>query len=69
MKTVGMIGLGIMGSAMALNLMKAGYRVIGYDVIAARRGDHVRAGGAELARRRPCCAAAASLPPDPSGRC
>ena len=40
-----MIGLGIMGSAMSGNLLKAGYRVIGYDVIAARRRDHVRAGG------------------------
>ena len=45
MKSVGMIGLGIMGSAMAGNLMRAGYPVIGYDVIAARRRDHVRAGG------------------------
>ena len=40
-----MIGLGIMGSAMAANLMQAGYTVIGYDVIAARRRDHLRAGG------------------------
>jgi 3-hydroxyisobutyrate dehydrogenase-like beta-hydroxyacid dehydrogenase len=42
---VGMIGLGIMGSAMAANLMRAGYRVIGYDVLAKRRRDHGRAGG------------------------
>jgi 3-hydroxyisobutyrate dehydrogenase-like beta-hydroxyacid dehydrogenase len=40
-----MIGLGIMGSAMAVNLMKAGYPVVGYDVVSARRRDHVRAGG------------------------
>lgn len=45
MKSVGMIGLGIMGSAMAGNLMRAGYPVVGYDVIAARRRAHVRAGG------------------------
>ena len=45
LKPVGMIGLGIMGSAMAANLMKAGYPVIGYDVIAARRRDHLRSGG------------------------
>jgi len=45
MRTVGMIGLGIMGSAMAANLMKARYRVIGYDVLAARRRAHARAGG------------------------
>jgi putative dehydrogenase len=42
---VGLIGLGIMGSAMAANLMRAGYRVIGYDVLARRRRDHRRAGG------------------------
>jgi len=43
--TVGLIGLGIMGSAMAANLMKAGYRVVGYDVLAPRRRAHARAGG------------------------
>ena len=46
MKTlVGVIGLGIMGSAMAGNLLRAGFRVIGYDVLAARRREHGRAGG------------------------
>src|SRR6202163_2046739 len=44
-QTVGMIGLGIMGSAMAVNLMQAGYRVVGYDVLPMRRRDHRRAGG------------------------
>jgi 3-hydroxyisobutyrate dehydrogenase-like beta-hydroxyacid dehydrogenase len=44
-RTVGMIGLGIMGSAMAVNLMRAGYRVVGYDVLPLRRRDHRRAGG------------------------
>jgi len=29
---VGMIGLGIMGSAMAANLLKSGFEVVGYDV-------------------------------------
>ena len=43
--SVGVIGLGIMGSAMAANLMRAGYRVIGYDVLAKRRREHERAGG------------------------
>jgi len=37
MKSVGMLGLGIMGSAMAANLMKAGFRVVGYDPVAACR--------------------------------
>lgn len=45
MATVGMIGLGIMGSAMAANLVKAGHRVVGYDVLASRRRAHARAGG------------------------
>jgi 3-hydroxyisobutyrate dehydrogenase-like beta-hydroxyacid dehydrogenase len=42
---VGVIGLGIMGSAMAANLMRAGHPVIGYDVLATRRRAHRRAGG------------------------
>jgi putative dehydrogenase len=44
-RSVGMIGLGIMGSAMAASLMRAGYRVIGYDVLPSRRRDHRRTGG------------------------
>ena len=40
-----MIGLGIMGSAMAANLMRDGYAVVGSDVVAARRRAHERAGG------------------------
>ena len=31
-KTVGMIGLGIMGSAMTKNLIAAGFSVVGYDI-------------------------------------
>jgi putative dehydrogenase len=42
---VGMIGLGIMGSAMSANLVKAGFAVTGYDPVAARRSALVRAGG------------------------
>lgn len=44
-QTVGMIGLGIMGSAMSFNLGRAGFRVIGYDVAPRRRTEHARAGG------------------------
>ena len=44
-RSVGMIGLGIMGSAMAANLSRAKYRVIGYDVLEARRRALRRAGG------------------------
>ena len=56
-QTVGMIGLGIMGSAMSFNLGRAGIRVAGYDVAPKRRAEHSRAGGiatrsaGEVARR------------------
>src|SRR5580692_209500 len=42
---VGMIGLGIMGSAMSANLMQAGFKVLGYDVAPRRRAEHRKAGG------------------------
>jgi L-threonate 2-dehydrogenase len=47
--TVGVIGLGIMGGAFARNLAAAGWRVIGYDISAARRRDASRA-GVEIAK-------------------
>ena len=34
-KKVGFVGLGIMGKPMARNLMKAGYEVTVFDVVAA----------------------------------
>ncbi len=43
--TVGMIGLGIMGSAMAANLMKSGFEVIGTDILAHCREELTEAGG------------------------
>ena len=36
-KAVGIVGLGIMGSAIARNLVDRGWRVIGFDIDAARR--------------------------------
>ena len=42
--TVGVIGLGIMGGAFAKNLARAGWRVVGYDLSAARRREAQRAG-------------------------
>ena len=42
--TVGVVGLGIMGGAFARNLAAAGWRVIGYDLSAARRKELARAG-------------------------
>src|SRR5579864_2076427 len=44
-QTVGMIGLGIMGSAMSFNLLRAGFPVLGYDVAAKQRAAHKKAGG------------------------
>jgi 3-hydroxyisobutyrate dehydrogenase-like beta-hydroxyacid dehydrogenase len=43
--TVGMIGLGIMGSAMSRNLIKAGFTVIGYDVLPKAVDAFVALGG------------------------
>jgi 3-hydroxyisobutyrate dehydrogenase-like beta-hydroxyacid dehydrogenase len=52
MKAVGVIGLGIMGSAMSANLVKAGFEVCGYDVAPAPRS------ALKKARGRPCGSAA-----------
>ena len=41
---VGVVGLGIMGGAFAQHLRAAGWRVIGYDIAAARRRALARAG-------------------------
>jgi putative dehydrogenase len=43
-KTVGMIGLGIMGSAISRNLVERGWRVVGFDIDAAKRAELARAG-------------------------
>jgi L-threonate 2-dehydrogenase len=56
---VGVVGLGIMGGAFAENLLTAGWRVIGYDIAAARRGALARKGveiaadAGEVARNAP----------------
>jgi 3-hydroxyisobutyrate dehydrogenase-like beta-hydroxyacid dehydrogenase len=56
---VGIVGLGIMGGAFAQNLLAAGWRVIGYDVAAARRRALARAGvdiasdAGDVARKAP----------------
>src|SRR6266704_2520355 len=56
-QTVGMVGLGIMGAAMSFNLTRAGFRVVGFDVVPRRRAEHLRSGGVaarsprEIARR------------------
>jgi L-threonate 2-dehydrogenase len=47
-KNVGMIGLGIMGGAMARNMTGAGFKVIGYDIDAHAR-ETARHAGVEIA--------------------
>jgi L-threonate 2-dehydrogenase len=44
-RTVGQIGLGIMGGAFARHLRKAGFEVVGFDVDRARRADLAHLGG------------------------
>ncbi|MEQ4299875.1 2-hydroxy-3-oxopropionate reductase [Plantactinospora sp. B6F1] len=57
MTSIGFIGLGIMGGPMAVNLIKAGHDVVGYDVSPARNaaldqaGGKVAAGIGELVRQ------------------
>jgi putative dehydrogenase len=58
--TVGVIGLGIMGGAFARNLTKAGWRVVGYDISAARRREAQRA-GVTIAESAPAVAARAPV--------
>ncbi len=48
-EAVGVIGLGIMGSAMSANLVKAGFDVCGYDPVAAARKRLRAAGGTDCA--------------------
>ena len=65
-KAVGMIGLGIMGSAMSSNLIRTGFNVLGYDVLPRRRQEHRKVGGnvarncREVARK--CDIVVTSLP-------
>ena len=44
-RSVGVIGLGIMGSAISANLVRAGFETFGYDVLPARRKVLERSGG------------------------
>src|SRR5688500_13607371 len=44
-RAAGVIGLGIMGSAMSANLVKAGFQVFGYDPGAQARSRLKKAGG------------------------
>jgi 3-hydroxyisobutyrate dehydrogenase len=44
-KLVGIVGIGIMGGAMARNLLKDGFRVVGFDLSPAAMAAFVQAGG------------------------
>src|SRR6266404_3716082 len=58
-EAVGLIGLGIMGSAIARNLLAAGYRVVGFDVDAARC-EEMAGAGVEIAASAGAVATSAS---------
>jgi L-threonate 2-dehydrogenase len=65
-RAVGMVGLGIMGSAMSANLIRAGFKVLGYDVAPKRRAE-LRTAGGRIARNcrevgRKCDIIVTSLP-------
>lgn len=45
MKTVGVVGLGNMGSGLAKNLLKAGFAVRGWDIVPEKVAAHAEAGG------------------------
>ena len=57
--TIGLIGIGLMGTALAQRLIDAGYRVVGFDIDPARREAFARMGGepvdsiSEVASRAP----------------
>ncbi len=58
MTTIAFIGLGTMGGPMATNLVKAGYRVQGHDVDAARLRAHQAIGGIACCTIAQACEAA-----------
>lgn len=60
-ETVGIIGIGIMGSAMARNLRAAGFAVVGHDPSAAARARLEEMGGRSLASARAVAEAAAIM--------
>jgi putative dehydrogenase len=60
-ETVGVIGLGIMGSAMAANLVQAGFRVVGFDVLPEATRRLKRAGGEPAKDARGVADAAATI--------
>jgi UDP-N-acetyl-D-mannosaminuronate dehydrogenase len=66
--SIGFIGLGNMGAHMARNLLKAGHKVVVYDLNAAAI-DSLKQSGAEVCSPFLTLAATASLIPDHSTHC
>jgi len=58
---VGVVGLGIMGSAMAANLVRSGFRVAGYDPVPEASRQLKKAGGEPLKETRDVADAAATI--------
>src|SRR5437016_6391192 len=59
-KTVGVIGLGIMGGSFSRNLVAAGWRVTGFDIAAGKRKELSKA-GVEIMRDAKAVATAAPI--------
>jgi 3-hydroxyisobutyrate dehydrogenase-like beta-hydroxyacid dehydrogenase len=60
-ETIGVLGLGIMGSAMAANLVRGGFRVVGYDPVPETMRQLKRSGGEPLKDARSVADAAATI--------
>src|SRR5215469_10201016 len=60
MATIGFIGLGNMGGPMAANLVKAGHKVVAFDLVAASR-DQAKSDGAAIAESSVGAAKGATL--------
>lgn len=58
--TVGVIGLGIMGGSFSRNLIKSGWRVVGFDLDAGKRKELAKA-GVEIVRDAKAVASAAPI--------
>src|ERR1041385_7047420 len=60
-ETIGVVGLGIMGSAMAANLVRGGFRVVGYDPVPEAMRQLNGPGGEPLKDTRSVADTAATL--------